>query len=171
MLHSTIDFDCPYEDIVETKNHWVMEQWLHYTETFSVVLQDYKSKTGIVSILHDMRVSEMWTALRAVVMHFLRPMAENALPAAIDKVQEQLRRYSCLVEEVLALHVATGICTWSTVGEMSSIVFYSCCQCSNITLDLLQSFQHLLHTSIMCMAAHFLRPCLDHVRLPCAQRH
>ena len=109
MLHSTIDFDRPYEDIVETKNHWVMEQWLHYTETFSVVvLQDYKSKTGVVSILHDLRVSETWTALRAVVMHVLLPMAENAL-AAIDKVREQLRRYSCWVEEVFG----PSRCNWN----------------------------------------------------------
>ena len=50
MLHSTIDFDCPYEDIVEEKNHWVMEQRLHWAETFSgVVFQDYKDAKGRLS--------------------------------------------------------------------------------------------------------------------------
>ena len=103
MLHSTIDFDCPYEDIVEKKNHWVMEQWLHWAETFSVVvLQDYKDAKGkTVPVLHDPKVLEMWAALKAIVMHFMRPMAAHATPSAVAKVQQQLKRYSYLVQEVL----------------------------------------------------------------------
>lgn len=101
MFHSTIDFERPYADIVEQRQIWVMENWLHWTETFSVViLQPYKQGGVFCEVFHDARVSSMWQSLRAIVFHFMRPMAEHAQETAVAQVQEHLRLYSRLVQEV-----------------------------------------------------------------------
>lgn len=57
MIHFTIDFERPYKDIVHQRHDWVMENWLHWTETFSVlVLQPIKQGQMFCDVLHDPRV-------------------------------------------------------------------------------------------------------------------
>ena len=97
MLHSTIDFGRPYDDIVDARGYWVMEQWLHWTETWSVIiLQPYN---GIL-VLHHPDILTMWEALRGIVIHFMRPMVEHAEQPAKDEVQRQLSVYSQLAQTV-----------------------------------------------------------------------
>ena len=46
------------------KNHWVMEQWLHWIETWSVIiLQLYKHNNKVVEVLHDIRVMKIWKVM------------------------------------------------------------------------------------------------------------
>lgn len=82
MLHSTIDFGRRYKDIVDGRGHWVMEQWLHWTETWSVIiLQPYNGKP----ILHQPEILKMWNALRAT--HCFRPLKEHAYEGHIDQIR------------------------------------------------------------------------------------
>ncbi len=95
-----------------------MEEWLHWAESWSVIiLQPYKQGRQQTPILHHPQVLKMWTALRAIIMHFLRPMAEHADQAAVSAVTEHLKTYSSLVEEVCGpsmckynLHLVTCRC-------------------------------------------------------------
>lgn len=54
----------------------------------------------IIDVSHDPRVLSMWKALRVIVFHFMRPMAEHAQPAAVAQVQQHLQHNSRLVQEV-----------------------------------------------------------------------
>ena len=43
----TMDFDRPYRDIIHQRGEWTMEDWLHWTETWSVfVLGPYKNRSN-----------------------------------------------------------------------------------------------------------------------------
>ncbi|DBB01368.1 TPA: hypothetical protein ACH3X1_013672 [Trebouxia sp. C0004] len=101
MIHSTIDFGRPYSDAVQKRGYWVMEELLHFTETWSVIIfQPYKKGSAIIPILHDKDTLEMWQSFRVIVHHFMRSFAEHASDAACDKVALHLRRYSQGVEKV-----------------------------------------------------------------------
>ncbi|DBA77854.1 TPA: hypothetical protein ACH3X1_009208 [Trebouxia sp. C0004] len=101
MIHSTIDFGRPYSDVVQKRGYWVMEELLHFTETWSVIIfQPYKKGSAIIPILHDKDTVEMWQSFRVIVHHFMRSFAEHASDAACDKVALHLRRYSSGVEKV-----------------------------------------------------------------------
>lgn len=106
MLHSTIDFGRPYQDIVDARGHWVMEQWLHWSETWSVIiLQPYNGSP----VLHQPAILEMWSALRAVVTHFFRPFAEHAEEAHIVQIRRQLQTFSRLAEQTFG----PTACKWN----------------------------------------------------------
>jgi hypothetical protein len=106
MLHSTIDFGRPYQDIVDARGHWVMEQWLHWSETWSVIiLQPYNGNP----VLHQPAILEMWSALRAVVTHFFRPFAEHAEEAHIVQIRRQLQTFSRLAEQTFG----PTACKWN----------------------------------------------------------
>ncbi len=78
-----------------------MEEYLHWTETWSVViLQPYRAGSASIPILHNQDILVMWQALRAIVLHFMRPFAEHASEAACDSVANHLRTYSHGVERV-----------------------------------------------------------------------
>jgi hypothetical protein len=51
----TNDFGRKYNDIVIAKGSYVMEEWLHFTETFSV---------HVLSGILDATLTEMWRSLR-----------------------------------------------------------------------------------------------------------
>ncbi len=78
-----------------------MEELLHFTETWSVIIfQPYKKGSAIIPILHNKDTLEMWQSFRVIVHHFMRSFAEHASNAACDKVALHLRRYSQGVEKV-----------------------------------------------------------------------
>ena len=52
---------------------------------------------------------KMWKALRAVFMHFMRPMAEHGLPTKIAEVRQNLKTYSSLVQQVFG----AKLCNWN----------------------------------------------------------
>lgn len=101
MIHSSIDFGRPYSDVVQKRGYWIMEELLHFTETWFIInFQPYKKGSATVPILHDKDILEMWQSFRAIAHHFMRPFAEHASDAACDKVAFHLRRYSQGVERV-----------------------------------------------------------------------
>lgn len=101
LLTSTIDFGRPYKDIVDDKGTWTMEEWLHWALDWSVgILQPYTSGNSTVPIIHDTDVMRMWTALRHIVLHFMRPFEDHAEAQEQERVAESLKTYSCLVEKV-----------------------------------------------------------------------
>lgn len=75
-IHSTLDFNRPYRDIVTRRGRWVMEEWkLWWMETRSVfILQPYKDKKSrqMTPVIADPEVLNMWGAVRRVVMHFMQ---------------------------------------------------------------------------------------------------
>ena len=101
MIHSTIDFGRPYSDVVNQRDYWVMEELLHFTETWSVIIfQPYRRGSAVIPILHNKDVLEMWQSFRAIVHHFMRSFTEHTSDAACEKVQYHLQRYSQGVEKV-----------------------------------------------------------------------
>ena len=109
MLHATVDFNRPYRDIVNKRGWWVMEEWLHFTETWSnVILQPYKDSKGkTVHILHDDELRAAWKALRHVVSHLMRADDEHVSAQACTAVAEALATYSKHVESVFGLRACT----------------------------------------------------------------
>ena len=106
MLHSTIDFGRSYGDIEDARGYWGMEQWLHWTETWSVIiLQPFNG----IPVLHHPDILTMWEALRGIVCHFMRPMVEHADQAAKDEVQRRLSVYSQLAQTVFG----PAHCKWN----------------------------------------------------------
>lgn len=101
MIHSTIDFGRPYSDVVNQRDYWVMEELLHFQETWSVIIfQPYRRGSAVIPILHNKDVLEMWQSFRAIVHHFMRSFTEHTSDAACEKVQYHLQRYSQGVEKV-----------------------------------------------------------------------
>lgn len=99
MVHSTVDFGRPYKDIVHRRGYWVMEEWLHWTETWSIIiLQPYKHGSISLPILHDKDTLKMWQALQAICLHFMRAFAEHDSEARCQAVAGHLRAYSKAVE-------------------------------------------------------------------------
>ena len=61
-IHSTLDFSRPYRDIVNRRGRWVMEEWKHWTETWSVfIVQPYKDKKSkqMTPVIADPEVLKM----------------------------------------------------------------------------------------------------------------
>jgi hypothetical protein len=64
-LVATCDFGRSYTDIVSVKGNWTMEDWLHWTESWSVcMLRPYVVGGVTKPILHE-SAAEMWQHLRA----------------------------------------------------------------------------------------------------------
>ena len=63
IIVETCDFGRPYRDVISKHGYYSMEDLLHFSETWSVVLfQPFKATSGsqLVHILHDPDVREMW---------------------------------------------------------------------------------------------------------------
>lgn len=101
-VYATVDFNRPYRDIVKKRSWWVMEDWLHWSETWSrIILQPYLSVSRHTThILHHSEIRVMWQALRTVVSHFMRPDEDDASTEACSSTKEALHTYSTLVEQV-----------------------------------------------------------------------
>lgn len=90
----------------------------------------------IIDVSHDPRVLSMWKALRVIVFHFMRPMAEHAQPAAVAQVQQHLQHNSRLVQEVFGpaycnykLHMINcrSVCSGLHICNCMSIYSFATC--------------------------------------------
>ena len=103
----TSDMGRPYTDIVKYKGTWVMENWLHWAETFSPV------------IVHDIlqqecpEALEAWMNLRKAFLHYLcshgwydHMNADEKEKACCDATVS-IREYARFVEEKLGIQYCT----------------------------------------------------------------
>ena len=68
-IRRTLDFNRPYQDIVLKRGSYVMEDWLHFTETFSVaVLAEDQNGDQLL----PEPFAEMWAHLRNVILRYFR---------------------------------------------------------------------------------------------------
>ena len=98
-VSSTDDFGRPYRCLVNARGSWVMEDWLHWTETFSCLVLAPK---GIVHVLHDERLRKMWGLLRNFILHHMRmgdaSLDEEGFKAARHAARIDLEEYAGLAE-------------------------------------------------------------------------
>lgn len=96
----TCDFNRPYRDIVHKRGNWVMENWLHWTETFSVLVL-MPERSG-VHVIHDPSLRKMWEHLRSAVVFFLRT-PDNDVAGYTSKCEEarnSLWEFSKMAEDL-----------------------------------------------------------------------
>lgn len=98
-VSSTDDFGRPYRCVVSARGSWVMEDWLHWTETFSCLVL---GPSGIMHVLHDERLRTMWGLLRNFILHHMRmgdaSLDEEGLKAARHAARNSLEEYAKLAE-------------------------------------------------------------------------
>ena len=76
-VHVTNDFNRPYRDIVQCMGVWTMEDYLHWTEAFSLYIL---RPEGAQEILHSEVIRTMWRQLRAFIVHHFRALPESLTP-------------------------------------------------------------------------------------------
>jgi hypothetical protein len=102
-LVATCDFGRLYTDIVSVKGNWTMEDWLHWTESWSVcMLRPYVLDGVTKHILHPW-AAEMWQHLRAGLLYFCRSFPVEAVAQDADAAAAELRQYAKLVEQRFGL--------------------------------------------------------------------
>jgi hypothetical protein len=96
---STCDFGRSYTDITTKKGNWVMEDWLHWAEVWSVfVLRPYIVDGVEKTILHP-DAAEMWQHLRQGLLYFCRSYPIEGVAQTVDEAAAELREYAVLVED------------------------------------------------------------------------
>lgn len=98
-LVATCDFGRSYTDITSKKGNWVMEDWLHWTEVWSVfVLRPYTVDGVEKPILHP-EAAKMWEHLRRGLLYFCRSYPVEGVAQSVDEAAAALREYAVLVEK------------------------------------------------------------------------
>ena len=138
----TCDFNRPYRCIVHKRGNWVMENWLHWTETFSVLVL-MPERSG-VHVIHTPELRRMWELLRSAVLFFLRSPendGEHSYLAQCEEARDNLWEYAKMAEELFQhrlckynLHqvccrllrqiVARGHCAFDAEYWLESMVRY-----------------------------------------------
>ena len=98
----TCDFNRPYRCIVTMRGNWVMENWLHWTETFSALILMPVSPG--VHIIHDSDLRKMWEYLRAAVLFLLRTPENDDPDSYTSKcgdARNNLWEYAKLAQELM----------------------------------------------------------------------
>jgi hypothetical protein len=88
----------PYKDVVHCWKSYTIEDWLHFTKTYSVF------------VLHNMlhpEIAAAWGHLRAAVLHYMRLREDTLEPAVREAAREHLRKYAKAVETYLPVHLCT----------------------------------------------------------------
>lgn len=102
---ATCDFGRPYTDIISKRGNWVMEDWLHWTETWSVYITAPHRGLPVLPGV----VADMWKHLRSGLLYFSRvsplPDVAQTGPAARDA----LFAYARLVEQ----HFGPAMCKFN----------------------------------------------------------
>jgi hypothetical protein len=99
----TCDFGRQYTDIVSKKGNWVMEDWLHWAECWSVFMLGPYVVDGISKPVLNPMVSEMWGHLRAGLLYFCRSHPVEGVAQDADAASGRLRQYAVLVEQRFGL--------------------------------------------------------------------
>lgn len=96
---ATLDFGRSYSDIVSKKGNWTMEDWLHWTEAWSVVvLRPHEGQPLLPALL-----VEMWSNLRKGLLYFCRSNPTAGVPTTAEDAMVCLKRYAVLVEQHFGL--------------------------------------------------------------------
>lgn len=98
---ATLDFGRRYSDIITKKGNWTMEDWLHWTEAWSVVvLRPHEGQALLPPVL-----LEMWSSLRNGLLYFCRSYPTPGVPTTADDAVACLKQYAALVEKHLPLNM------------------------------------------------------------------
>jgi hypothetical protein len=98
-LVATCDFGRSYTDIISKKGNWVMEDWLHWAECWSVfVLRPYQVDGQERHVLHP-KAAEMWQHLRAGLLYFCRSNPIGGVAQNVDDALKELKVYARLVQK------------------------------------------------------------------------
>ncbi|BDA42812.1 hypothetical protein COCOBI_03-7050 [Coccomyxa sp. Obi] len=90
-IRTTSEFGRGYKCVVDQRGGYTMEDWLHFTETFSPLLRHG-------DILHE-QVAEMWELLRGAVLFYMRACTPEELqPANRRAAREKLIQYGRLLQ-------------------------------------------------------------------------
>jgi hypothetical protein len=104
-IHATSDFNRPYSDIVAYGGIWTMEDYLHWTETWSTyILKDIAVNEPVLKPV----VATMWKLLRNAMLYFTRHDPLPGVPDNLAEAQGMMWEYSRLVEE----HCHPQMCTF-----------------------------------------------------------
>lgn len=94
-LVNTIDFGRGYLDIVSRRKSMVMEQWVHFIESWNVyVLKHHNGRP-----LLPKKTQEMWDCLRKGLLYFLRLFPTDDAPKQCSEAVASLKRYAEIAEE------------------------------------------------------------------------
>jgi hypothetical protein len=104
-LAATCDFGRPYTDILSKRGNWVMEDWLHWTETWSVyITAPHEGRPVLPQV-----VADMWRHLRSGLLYFSRvtPLPDVAQDG--PGARTALFAYARLVEQ----HFGPAMCKYN----------------------------------------------------------
>lgn len=107
-IRATDDFGRSYSCVVNARGSWVMENYLHFLETFSVYI--FAPHATLGEVLPDERLREMWRHLRNALLTILRPlggMHKTAVEAA-QSAQAELMEYGKFAEKDFGRCANTG---------------------------------------------------------------
>lgn len=105
VLVATCDFGRRYTDIVAKKGNWVMEDWLHWAECWSVfVLRPYKVDGVEKSVLHP-TAAAMWQHLRSGLLYFCRSTRIAGVAQRVEDAARELKDYAELVQRHFGAHM------------------------------------------------------------------
>lgn len=98
---ATLDFGRRYSDITTKKGNWVMEDWLHWTEAWSVVLLRPHGGQQLL----DERLVKMWASLRKGLLYFCRSSPTPGVATDATAAAAALKQYGALVEQHLDINM------------------------------------------------------------------
>ena len=101
-IRRTLDFGRPYQDIVLKRGSYVMEDWLHFAETYSVaILAEDQAGNQLLAPPY----SEMWAHLRNALLHYFRASRsdETATLECSKAAHEDLKAYARLLQENMGI--------------------------------------------------------------------
>lgn len=98
----TDDFQRSYSCVCTARGHWVMEDYFHFVETWSLSI--FCSEPGYGEVLTDARLRDLWCHLRTAVLILLRPLDRDThatAEAAAEDAAAHLFKYGRLAEREL----------------------------------------------------------------------
>ncbi len=101
----TLDFGRSYTDITKQSGTWVMENWAHWTETWSVYV--LRPHNGVNILPHE--VSKMWDFLRRGLLHFMRMCPQEDVPKTAEEAKRLLKRYGAEAQR----HIGPVACSYN----------------------------------------------------------
>lgn len=102
---ATLDFGRGYTDIISKKGNYTMEDWLHWTEAWSVVV--LRPHNGQQLLPDDL--VEMWSNLRQGLLYFCRSNPTPGVPTTPEGAVACLKHYAELVEQ----HFGVKMCKFN----------------------------------------------------------
>lgn len=92
---ATCDFGRVYTCVRNKRGNWTMEDWLHWTETWSVYVTMPENGMAVLPPV----VADMWQKLRSGLLYFCRVRPLQDCAQTVQAAAAQLRAYACLVQQ------------------------------------------------------------------------